>query len=298
MADLAVVLEDSRRVADLDDVIVRTLQSVEEPVTAAALRAKLPGPFQVALPDLTQTLQKLSETGRVYRFAPYRSKADRFWSHSLRDYAVLLLTTQTVDRFETKAFWTKQFKAKLKGLSEKDLLDLIQQLVRTGQMHSGKFLGSSSLRFSASPIDAKALVSNALDQIARRFSISVADVRKLAGVADGFAEAASAGSAANDPAGDGSAKQSAVSAETLVIDAVQELRPGGGASIVPIVELRRFLAFKLVGEAFNSALQRMERNGQVDFTLHPDPASLDDSARQDRMLDDGGKIYDMLIVRR
>jgi hypothetical protein len=159
-------------------------------------------------------------------------------------------------------------------------------------MHSGKFLGSSSLRFSASPIDAKALLTNALDQISRRFSMPLADVRKLVAASDDFVSGDLTPAAAISPA------SAAVSAETLVVDAIHELRPGGGGSIVPIVELRRFLEFKLGREAFNSALQQLERDGKIDFTLHPDPASLDDSARQDLTLDERGKIYDMLIVRR
>ncbi len=298
MADSTVVLEDSRQVTDLHDVIVRTLQSVDEPMTPATLRPRLPGPYQIALPDLTQTLQTLAQAGRIHRFSPYRSKADRFWTHSLRDYAIHLLTTETIDRFETKAYCVKQFKARLKGLSEKELGDLIQQLVRTGQMHSGKFLGSSSVRYSASLIDAKALLANAVDQIARRFSMPLADVRNLVAASDDFAESFTNTVSANSPTNGPSKADAAVSAETLVNDAIHELRPGGGGSIVPIIELRRFLEFKLGRESFNSALQKMERDGMIDFTLHPDPASLDDSARQDRTLGDRGKIYDMLIVRR
>jgi len=298
MSETAVILEDSLQVADLHDVIVRTLQSVDEPVTPATLRPQLPGPYQIILPELTQTLQTLAQQGRLHRFAPYRSKADRFWTWPLRDYAVLLLTTQTVDRFETKSVWVKQFKARLKGISDREIGDLIQQLVRTGQMHSGKFLGSNSVRFSASPIDARAMLENALDQIARRFSISLPDVRKLAAASDDYADAASASSRAINPSETSSPAEALLSAETLIMDAIHELRPGGGGSIVPIVELRRFLEFKLGRDAFNFALQQMERDGQIDFTLHPDPASLDDSARQDRTLDDRGKIYDMLIVRR
>jgi len=290
MAESAVVLEGSLQVADLHDVIVRTLQSVDEPVTPASLRSQLPGPYQISVVDLTQTLQTLTQQGRAHRFAPYRGKSDRFWTRSLRDYATLLLTTQTVDQFETKSFWVKKFKARLKGLSDKDLGDLIQQLVRSGQMHSGRFLGGTSDRFSASPIDARALLENALDRIASRFSMSPSDVRKLVGPVTHSTHQA--------PAETPAVAETPIRAQSLITEALHELRPGGGGSIVPIVELRRFLEFKLGREAFDSALQQMERDGQIDFTLHPDPTSLDDSARQDRTLDDRGKIYDMLIVRR
>jgi len=36
-----------------------------------------------------------------------------------------------------------------------------------------------------------------------------------------------------------------IRAQSLITEALHELRPGGGGSIVPIVELRRFLEFKL-----------------------------------------------------
>lgn len=290
MAESAVVLEASLQVADLHDVIVRTLQSIDEPVTPAMLRSQLPGPYQISVVELTQTLQTLTQQGRAHRLAPYCGKSDRFWTRSLRDYAILLLTTLTVDQFETKSHWVKKFKARLKGLSDKELGDLIQQLVRSGQMHSGRFLGGTSDRFSASPIDARALLENALDRIASRFSMSPSDVRKLIGPATHSSHQTSA----ETPA----VAETPVRAQSLIAEAIHELRPGGGGSIVPIVELRRFLEFKLSREAFDSALQQMERDGQIDFTLHPDPTSLDDSARQDRTLDDRGKIYDMLIVRR
>ncbi|MCM2369020.1 hypothetical protein [Aporhodopirellula aestuarii] len=273
----------------LGDVIVRTLATFEEPATIATLRKKLPGPYQCEEEELQIALDSLTQRGLVYRFAPYRGKADRYWDRSAKEYAEVLLTTQTVGRFATKNELVKQFKARLKDLREKEIGDLIQQFVRAGKLHSGQFLGSRSTRYSASPFDAQAVLDNAIEQIARRFSTTPDQVRLL--VAE----------AAEPPV-----QQDTVPArESLILDAISELRPGcgvseggGGGTIVPIAELRRFLNFKIDGDSFDDTLRALERDGRIDFTVHPDPMSLSEDDRQDRLAGEGGKVYDMLIVRR
>ncbi len=289
MSESVVVSKESREcVSEIDDVIVRTLASLDEPATIATLRKKLPGPYQRDDAELQQAVDSLAQCGRVHRYSPYRVKADRFWDRSPRQYAESLLTTQTVGRFATKNELVTQFKARLKELNAKEIGELVQQLARSGRLHSGRFLGSRSMRYSASPVDAQALLDNAIEQIARRFSTSPTEVRLLVTPAeDSLVRGAE------------NSQEALVTQETLVMEAISELRPGaGGGTIIPIAELRRYLEFKLSGDLFDSALRALEREGRIDFTVHPDRESLGDDGRRERLAGEGGKIYDMLIVRR
>ncbi|MFG0254324.1 MAG: hypothetical protein ACF787_04405 [Rhodopirellula sp. JB053] len=284
---LVVATDASESVDALNDVIIRTLATFDEPATLATLRKKLPGPYQCEEEILQQTLEELTRRNLVHRFSPYRGNADRYWDRSPKEYAEWLFTTQTVGRFATKNELVKQFKARLKELSNKEIGDLVQQLVRSGKLHSGRFLGSRSMRYSATPVDAQALLDNAIEQIARRFSKSSADVRSLL-VPDDQPQL-------EEP----SASPESPSPESLVMDAIAEMRSGGGGgTIVPIAELRRYLNFKIDRDVFDETLHTLERSGRIDFTLHPDPMSLGDDDRQDRLLGEGGTVYDMLVVRR
>lgn len=282
MSEFAMVSNDTRQVVDAwKDVIIRTLASFEDPVTIAMLRHKLPGPYQCDEADLRRRLDDLVAQELAYRFKPYRGKADRYWNRSPRDYASAILRTQIVGRFATKNELVKQFGKRLKELNAKELGDLIQQLVRSGDLHTGRFLGGRSLRYSASPVDARALLDNAIEQIARRFAMPRDRVTSL------LAEAEASPSVDAEPSHD-----------SLVLEAIGELSRDRDGQIIPIAELRRFLEFKLGRDRFNATLRDLERRGLVDFTVHPDPGSLGESARHDRTLTEGGKVYDMLIVRR
>jgi hypothetical protein len=138
------------------------------------------------------------------------------------------------------------------------------------------------MRYSASPVDAQALLDNAIEQIARRFSTSPTEVRLLV-----------------TPAEDSQVRDTETSQESLVMETILELRPGsGGGTILPISELRRYLEFKLSGDSFDFALRALERKGRIDFTVHPDRQSLGEDGCRERLAGEGGKIYDMLIVRR
>jgi DNA-binding HxlR family transcriptional regulator len=282
MSEFAMVSDDARQVVDAwEDVIVRTLASFDDPVTVSTLRHKLPGPYQCDEAELQRRLDDLIAQGLAYRFKPYRGKADRYWNRSPRDYAAAILTSQTVGRFATKNALVTQFGKRLKELNAKELGDLIQQLVRSGKLHTGQFLGGRSPRYSASPVDARALLENAIEQIARRFSMPVGHVKSL------LAETELSPSTDAEPTPD-----------SLVMEAIAELGRDRDGQIIPIAELRRFLEFKLGRDTFNATLRDMERRGLVDFTVHPDPGSLGEAGRIDRMLTEGGKVYDMLIVRR
>ena len=264
------------------DVVKRTLAENAEPIPFPELRRQLPGPYQRDEAALRQTLDELLGLGQIHQFAPYKSKADRYWTKPLNEYAMELIIDQSRGQFVTKAKLREQVKNRLKDLSNKAIEDLIQQLVRTGKLQQGRFLGSSSQRISSSPFDAQALLDDAVEQIARRFSISVASVRALA-------------LERVEPAAEPLPAVDA-SADDLVIGAIAELRPGD-ANLVSIAELRRYLAWRLDREAFDAAILRLEHDAKIDLTIHPDAGSLTEQERHERMLGSRSEVYDIVIVR-
>ncbi|XZE55346.1 hypothetical protein SH139x_001354 [Planctomycetaceae bacterium SH139] len=276
----------------LADVIVRTLAAFPEPVAYPELRRQLPGPYQKDDESLKRTLQELIDQSKVTQFAPYRSKANRYWIHSLQDYAEQVLLSQASGKQLSKAELRNQVKSRLKGLSNKAIEDLISQLVRAGRMYSGSLIRSRAKLFSADPIDARVLLEDALEQIASRCAMAVDEIRALVG---------QAGSAGESREGSESSESLSTSSEgspdaELVFQAIGELRPG--EMIVPLIELRDYSSFRMSREAFDAAIMQLERAARIDLTLHPDPGSLDDQEREHRKLAGDEKIYDMLIVRR
>lgn len=295
MPESAVLSNDSLHSETSHPDLLKVLASATAPMTVAELSRKLPSTEQSELSVIEADLQRLIQQQVVFRFAPYRGKADRFWNRSPDEYALHLLSTETAGKFSTKNELIKQFRARIKGFSEKRWGDLIQQLVNTGQLHTGRFLGNRTQRYSSSPFGPEALLDNAIQQIAKRCSISVDQVRQLVNASPQVTETNTdvAGSHTTEPT---------ESSAALIMDAIALIHPGElvAGAIVPIVELRRALEFKLAGEAFDAALLQLERDAKVDLTVHPDPASLGALDRQNRMLtgDGFGKVYDMLIVRR
>lgn len=298
----AAISNDVSAAGDLEDVVLRTLGEASEPLTVAGCDQQLPRPYRGEFERLTLVIEKLVDSESVHRYSPYRGKADRFWDRPPIEYAGLLLTTQTHGRFSTKSELITQFKARCRDVSTKNFDLLIKELSKSGTLHAGKFLGSRAVRYSADPIDAAAVASNAMAQIAKRFSMSTVELQQL--VADRsvdpsespIAVQAASNLAVNEV---GRACTAAIrDAADLIWDTIGELCPEGGGSIVPIAEVRRVLAFKVDRETLDESLHSLEHDGRIDFTVHPDPSGLTSDQRRDQLTDRTGKVFDMLIVRR
>lgn len=297
-------VEDALTMREFQEVVLRTLASSDEPLSTAAIQSQLPHPYRGTPERLTEVLESGVDQGRVHRFTPYRVKADRFWDRSPIQYAERLLTTQTHGRFATKNELITQFKARCRDVSIKKFDLLIKELARGGQLHSGKFLGSRAFRYSADPIDAVVVAKNAIEQIAKRSSQTVDELfqQLIAERADQDLSPPPLKIQGDVAAmNDGPASAHSVAQATeLIWDAIREICPdvGGGGGIVPITQVRRILAFKVDRETLDSAFWSLERGGQIDFTVHPDPGGLTSEQRSELLDGRAGKLFDMLIVRR
>lgn len=287
---------------DLENVVLRTLREASEPLTIVGCDQQLPRPYRGEHERLTLVLEKLVDRGQAHRHSPYRGKADRFWDRSPVEYAERLLLTQTHGRYSTKSELITQFKTRCRDLPIKKLDTLIRELAKSGKLHAGKFLGSRAVRYSADPIDAAAVASNAIAQIAKRFSVSTGEIQQLfAGRSDDPNESRISRDEDSDVAAGEMDRQrtgAIMDGSELIWDAIGELCPGGGGGIVPIAEVRRVLAFKVDRETLDESLWSLERDGRLDFTVHPDPSVLTSDQRRDQLTDRSGKVFDMLIIRR
>ncbi len=287
---------------NLENVLLRTLAEADEPLTIGFIEQKLPRPYRGNEARLAELLGEHVDRGRVYQFSPYRGKAPRFWDRSPIAYAEMLLTTQTYGRFATRSELITQFKARCRDVSLKDFEALIKRLAQSEKLRSGKFLGSRAVRYSSDPIDAMAVAGNALEQIAKRFSLSQDQLRQLVAKQLSAFGVSPAGEQDTDEivavVRDGRGTNVDDGATELIWDAIAELCPEGGGSIVPIAQLRRVLAFKVDRETLDESLRSLESDGRIDFTVHPDPGGLTKDQRGDLLSDHAGKVFDMLIVRR
>ena len=278
---------------DWADVILRALASTNEPLAAAKLRDKLTGPYQRTAEELEAKLRAMAGDGTVFQFAPYRSKADRYWDRSIQEYAAELMKSDLVERFETKSELKKRFKARLKGLSDKEIFSLADQLVSEGTLFKGSLLVGRSVRYSASPIDERVLLNDAIERIANRFKTTPVAIQRL--MVDEFQkQSVTYAETASKP----DAHESIDSPTDFVLVWIKEHCIENSTDQVSLASVRRSLEFKLNPSELENAIRTLRQTERIDLTVHPDPGSLEAEERSARMLTGESKVYDMVVLRR
>ncbi|MBV8315616.1 MAG: hypothetical protein JOZ53_11820, partial [Planctomycetaceae bacterium] len=149
--------------------LLEALERAEEPVTVSQLRKGLSGPSKRSEEQIGRVLEGLVARGRAYRFAPYRSKAPRYWVHDLDHYARTAMLRRLGRRPIKAAELINGLKSPLKGCAPGRLRKILDELIRTGQAHKlPTFVRGRSQYFSARPPDPRDYLNDALDEISKK----------------------------------------------------------------------------------------------------------------------------------
>ena len=269
--------------------LLEALERAEEPVTVSQLRKGLSGPSKRSEEQIGRVLEGLVARGRAYRFAPYRSKAPRYWVHDLDHYARTAMLRRLGRRPIKAAELINGLKSPLKGCAPGRLRKILDELIRTGQAHKlPTFVRGRSQYFSARPPDPRDYLNDALDEISKKLEKAGISRAQVSAAALELLQPGSAPPPVVPRPG-----MSDEEVDRIVLDGLRQLAPdGAGRALVPIRELRKLLASRVPDKApFDDAVIRLAAQGRVDLHRHDYPGSLGEDERLGMVPDGRGSYF-------
>jgi hypothetical protein len=156
------------------EVVTKALEGAAEPLTVKQLRDRLTGPYKLAAERLSELLEELASTGKIYRFAAKApSKQPRYWSRSVEEYARETLLDLLARRPQTQAEIMKALKTKLKGYDERRQIELLKRLRREKLVKVlPPFLGGRAIRFGRQSPDPCDYIQDAFQKLGKKLGLS------------------------------------------------------------------------------------------------------------------------------
>jgi len=270
------------------EVVLKTLQQSEEPLTAEKLRDRLPpGPYRISKEQLSGLLEDQVALGHVHRFKFYISKSSRYWTRDVEFYAreCTLRAIHEGRPYTQSEVWAK-LKTMLKDYTVDRYKQLLRHMVREKQVCEWPpFLGGRTKLLSARPPEAQAYIQDALAKIGKKLGIvpeqlieTVAELRKRERRA---VEAAA-------PSMDDLCR--------TILDRMVQIKPAAASGApVSLRELRKAVGIERAG--FDAAVFHLAEQGRVAIHHHDYPSSLTEGERNEMVTDGRGNYYSAISLR-
>ncbi len=267
---------------------MKGLNRAEAPQTPSSIRKALPGPYRRRVHRISEILEELVAEGRVYRFAPYRGKAHRYWTYDLETYASTVIE---------RALTTPRTFKELDSLVEKPLADCSQKrrrqildgLVRNGRVWAlPKIPRSRTERYATEPPDPRDYLRASVNHLRRQIDQTAERLRHF-----GVPEDRTRAAALELLGVEGKSSFSEEPEDSAVI--VQELarlqaHERGG--LVPVSKLRDNLRDRLPDkDGFDRAVLELARAKRVALHPHDYPAGVSEAERAEMVTDGQGNYY-------
>lgn len=312
------------------EVLLKSLERSDQPLTALQLSKQLTGPFRLPMEPLNQVLEAEVARGTLYRFAPYRSKASRYWTRDLAQYARVTIRKAVADRPRTRSELKNALAAPLRGLGEKQRQDLLGRMLADGEICEHPALPRSrTTRLGIGPPEPKPYFRDTVVRVQK-----IVASLKEAGLHPNLSleclqtlleesvlgQSTAAGVTSDDPPlraaeGGTAAWDSAVSPrqepteeevpperlEQLIFDAMRAVQPGADAgALVTARELRQAPQLRLAAKktAVDAAVLRLAEQGRLALHRHDFPSSLNEEDRGQLVTDGRGNYYVGVAMRR
>ncbi|HEY7426914.1 MAG TPA: hypothetical protein VH682_21945 [Gemmataceae bacterium] len=120
--------------AELTEPVLQSLERASHPLTFFQLQRRLPRPYQGRTDEIHQCLRELASQGRIHEFAPYRSKAPRFWTRHPEQHARAVIGEVLTEQAVTQRELFLKLRRPLKGTSDARLRELLAQMLLDGQL--------------------------------------------------------------------------------------------------------------------------------------------------------------------
>jgi hypothetical protein len=288
-------MDAQQAVAEEIEVLLKTLQQADGPLRINQIRDQLPvGRYKLDEKQIGQILDGLIAQRRVYRFKPYISKADRFWTRSHDDYARQTILRKLDEKPLTRADLLKCTKIELGDISEIRRGELLSALVREGAVQKWPMmLGGRSNYFSTRPPDPRFYIDRAFAKLSEKLGVSR---ERLVEAAGGIVpESAAAQSSAERPAPEPVVEN----LPQLILDRMLQIKPAvATGALLSLTELRAALKGDIRDkESFDRAVIELAEQNRAALHYHDFPASLS-REKLDELVTDGRGNYFIGIALR
>jgi hypothetical protein len=120
--------------AELTEPVLQVLERASHPLTFFQLQRRLPRPYQGRTDEIRQVLHELASQGRIHEFAPYRSKAPRFWTRHPEQHARAAIVEVLDEQAVTQRELFRKLRRRLQGVADARLRELLSQMLLDGQV--------------------------------------------------------------------------------------------------------------------------------------------------------------------
>lgn len=292
--------------AELAEIVRKTLDRSEQPLTLSQLRSQLTGPFRRSPDELGRVVDSLVERGVVFRL-PKFGRSERFWTRDLDTYARQVFVEALSKKSLTRSQLKQKVKTRLQGLSEPKQRAIFDELRREGAIQSlPAFVGTRTERFSSAAPDPVEYVEDALQRLCEKLAKAgisrdgvYAAARKLVGSSGAQEQPAQVAREEADTAPPLPTPERRPSLEELLLERMAEIEPAARqGAMVYVPELRRALDFQPAASAeFDEAVWALVRQGRVALHKHGHPAGLPADERAALIADERGNHYHGISLR-
>jgi hypothetical protein len=126
--------ETSLTTTELTDQVQGVLERANQPLTYFQIQRRLPRPYQERTDELRQILHELAAQGRIHEFAPYRSKAPRFWTREPQQFARQVIVEALNEQARTQRELLLKVRKRLQGVPEERLRQWLSQMLVEGHV--------------------------------------------------------------------------------------------------------------------------------------------------------------------
>jgi hypothetical protein len=269
------------------DLLLKTLERSEEPLTASQLQKGLTGPYRRRTDLIEKLLEELVEHGRIHPFPPSRGKR-RYWSRDFDQYSRSRLLKLLEKRSSTRTELRNGLKTVLKGRPSGMFKQLLDELMADGQAHKlPSFVGSRTERFSARTADPQDYLRAALKSIYEKLEkegVSRAQVDEAA--LQMMQPAAPVGPSPEE-------------IERLIVDGMIRIEPkAASGALVSIRDLRRAMRDQVPAQHdFDRVVLRLADQGRVALHRHDYPGGVSAEERAGMIPDGQGSYYIGVALR-
>lgn len=291
--------------AELAEIVRKTLDRSDQPLTLSQLRVQLTGPFRRKPEELRSVVGALVAQGAVFELPKY-GRNHRYWTRDLDTYARQVLIEALSAKPLTRAELNAKVKTRFRDVPESRRGELFQNLLRNAVIHKlPRFVGANADRFSAATADPMQYVEDALRKVCKTLAavgISEDDVYAAARTLVGPAAPQLAPHAAREQTNDAPplpGDQARPNLHELLLERMLEIEPAARqGAMVYIPELRRSLDFQPAGSAeFENVVWSLVRQGRVALHKHGHPAGLSPDERSALIRDERGNHYHGISLR-
>jgi hypothetical protein len=288
-------------------VIFKVIQQANEPLTAEEIQHRLPGPYKIDLPELTQFLNEQVQTGAVYRWQPKSAKGTlkKFWHQGLEAYSFERIVQMLSDSATgmTRKEMKKALKKKLFGYSDAKsealVRNALKQLLKEQRFFEHPPLNRERVsRIRANPVNPALYfgkVKKEFDAVYSKLNkAGVSPEQIFHALNDILLPGENPYSGIQNPCTNETQRSHDI--YKTIVDKILEIEPAAPQQVLVSVQTLR-AALDLSKQAFDQAFLNLESRGEIFLHRHVYPAQMTEDELEQMVTDGRGNYYMGIVLR-